>query len=46
MLRKQTDLPAYMIKQFEEELRSYSKAKLLGVEVSDRALTEIGYFID
>jgi hypothetical protein len=46
ILRKQTDLPAYMIKQFEGEMRSFSKAKLLGVELSDRILTEIGYFID
>ena len=46
ILRKQTDLPAYMIKQFEGEMRSFSTAKLLGVELSDRILTEIGYFID
>jgi hypothetical protein len=46
MLRKQTDLPATVIKRFEGELRSFSKAKLLGVELNERVLTEIGYFID
>ena len=46
MLRKQTDLPATVIKRFEGELRAFSKARLLGVELDDRVLTEIGYFVD
>jgi hypothetical protein len=46
MLRKQTDLPSTVIKRFEGELRTFSKAKLLGVELDDRVLTEIGYFVD
>ena len=46
MLRKKTDLRADILKQFEMELRSFSKAKLLGVELNDRVLTEIGYFVD
>jgi hypothetical protein len=46
MLRKKTDLRADTLKQFEAEVRSSSKAKLLGVNMDDRVLTEIGYFVD
>jgi hypothetical protein len=46
LLRLQTDLPAYAIERFEEGLRSQLGAKLLGVELSDSVLTDIGYFID
>lgn len=46
MLRKKTDLRADTLKRFETELRSFSKAKLCGVELSERVLTEIGYFVD
>jgi|HubBroStandDraft_5_1064220.scaffolds.fasta_scaffold765639_1 hypothetical protein len=46
MLRKQTDLPAAVIERFEWNLYTSLNARLLGVELSERVLTEIGYFID
>jgi len=46
MLRKQTDLPASVIERFEERMCTAFNAHLLGVELSERVLTEIGYFID
>jgi hypothetical protein len=46
LLRRQTDLPDTVLQCFELSLRTSSNARLLGVELSDRALTEIGYFID
>jgi hypothetical protein len=46
LLRKQTDLPASVLQRFEESLRAPVPAKLLGVELSDDVLTNIGYFID
>jgi hypothetical protein len=46
LLRLQTDLPAYAIDRFEEGLRNRLGAKLMGVELNDSALTDIGYFID
>jgi hypothetical protein len=46
LLHQQTDLPAAVIQRFEGEMRSSHSARLLGVELSDRVLTDIGYFID
>jgi len=46
LLRRQTDLPDYVLQSFEANLRTPLGARLLGVELSDRVLTEIGYFID
>jgi hypothetical protein len=46
MLRKQTDLPAAVINKFEAEMLGSSKASLLGVELDERVLTEIGFFVD
>jgi len=46
MLRKHTDLSAYVIQNFEEDLFRSVNARLLGVELSEHVLTEIGYFID
>jgi hypothetical protein len=46
MLRQQTDLPAYVLQTFEQNLRTQLSARLLGVELSDSVLTKIGYFID
>ena len=45
MLRKQTDLPAYVLQSFEQELRDPSGAWLLGVDLSESFLTKMGYFI-
>ena len=46
LLRKQTDLPAYVLQRFEQDLRARIGARLLGVDLSDSVLTDIGYFID
>jgi hypothetical protein len=46
LLRLKSDLPAYALERFEEGLRNRLGAKLLGVELNDRVLTDIGYFID
>jgi hypothetical protein len=46
MLRRVTDLPADTLNRFNGEICSYSSAQLLGVELSESVLTEIGYFID
>jgi hypothetical protein len=46
LLRAQTDLPGTVLQRFEEELQTASHARLLGVELSEQVLTNIGYFID
>lgn len=46
MLRKQTDLPATVLQRFESNMYSSNNARLLGVELSDRVLTDLGYFVD
>jgi hypothetical protein len=46
MLRQQTDLPAAVLQRFEGKLWDSVGARLLGVDLSDRLLTDIGYFID
>jgi hypothetical protein len=46
LLRQQTDLSAEVLQRFENSLRAAANARLLGVELSDRVLTDIGYFID
>jgi len=46
ILHGQTDLPATVLQRFEENLFASPSAKLLGVELSERVLTEIGYFFE
>jgi hypothetical protein len=46
LLRRETDLPASMLERFEGKLVTKVGARLLGVELGDNVLTEIGYFID
>ena len=46
LLRFQTDLPAYTLERFEEGLRNRFGARLMGVELKDSVLTNLGYFID
>lgn len=46
LLRKQTDLPGYVLEVFEAKLRLPVGARLPGVELSESVLTDIGYFID
>lgn len=46
MLRQETDLPGTVIGRFEEKLFGSTDPRLLGVELSERTLTSIGYFLD
>jgi hypothetical protein len=46
LLRRETDLPAPVLQRFEGNLRASLCARLLGVELSEKVLTDIGYFID
>lgn len=46
MLRRRTDLPATVLRRFEDNMYSSPNARLLGVELSERVLTDIGYFVD
>jgi hypothetical protein len=46
LLRQQTDLPTAVLQRFEVNMWEKVGARLLGVELSDRLLTDIGYFID
>jgi hypothetical protein len=46
LLRQQTDLPASVLERFEKTLRTPFGGRLLGVDLSDAVLTNIGYFID
>ncbi len=46
LLQQETDLPASVLQRFESRLRAPVGARLLGVELSERVLTDIGYFID
>jgi hypothetical protein len=46
MLHERTDLPDAVIQRFTSTLYGAQSARLLGVELSERVLTEIGYFID
>ena len=46
MLRRETELSATVLEHFERSLRNVVGARLLSVELSERVLTEIGYFVD
>lgn len=46
LLRQKTDLRLTAIEDFERELEAARSARLFRVEMSDSALTEIGYFVD
>jgi hypothetical protein len=46
MLNLKTDLPSSVIKRFQGDIYSQPQARLLGVEMSERLLTDIGYFVD
>jgi hypothetical protein len=45
MLRR-TDLPSTVLERFESGIRSPKGANLPAVEISDKTLTQIGYFVD
>ena len=46
LLRQQTNLPATVLEHFEHKLRAPMGARLLGVELGEKILTDIGYFVD
>ncbi len=46
LLHKKTDLSYDTLKRFEGDMYSNPRARLMGVELSESTLTEIGYFID
>lgn len=46
MLGRDTDLSSSILDSFETTLRLSSNAQLPAVDLNDRALQEIGYFID
>lgn len=46
LLRQKTDLPATVLERFEGKLCAPAAARLLGVELSEKVLTDIGYFVD
>jgi hypothetical protein len=46
LLRQETELSADVLQRFEKNLRASLGARLMGVELSDSILTDIGYFID
>ena len=46
ILRKGTELSLDKLSSFEGEMLSYPQARLMGVEMSEGVLTEIGYFIE
>jgi hypothetical protein len=46
LLRKETSLPETVLARFQNNFAGTLGAKLLGVELSDSVLTNIGYFID
>ena len=46
MLKCKTDLSGPVLDNFTAQLRLISGARLSGVELSDRTLKEIGYFVD
>lgn len=45
MLR-QTDLPSTVLERFRDGIYRPKGASLLAVEISEKTLTEIGYFVD
>jgi hypothetical protein len=44
MLRRETDLPDSVIEHFHENMQTAFHSHLLGVELNERVLTDIGYF--
>lgn len=46
MLRQRTELASSILERFEQSLISSRNARILGVEMNEKTLTEIGYFVD
>jgi hypothetical protein len=45
-LLRRTDLPSTVLERFESGLWNSKGASLPAVEISDKTLTQIGYFVD
>lgn len=45
MLRQETDLPSSVLDRFKLDLQMAKRGRLLAVELSERTLTKIGYFV-
>ncbi len=45
LLKWETDLPATVLDRFKTELRFAPSVRLLAVELSEQALTDMGFFI-
>jgi hypothetical protein len=45
-LLRETDLPLTVLERFESGVWSSKGAQLPGVELSEKTLTQIGYFVD
>jgi len=46
ILSDTTDLPSSVLRRFRGDLLGSSRARLLAVELTDKVLTDIGYFVD
>lgn len=46
MLRQNTDLNAFVLERFHGDLHRSPSVRLLGVDLKDDALEQVGYFID
>ncbi len=46
MLKQQTDLPTPVLDRFMSDLRCALSARLRAVELDDRTLRKMGYFVD
>ena len=46
MLKQQTDLPTPVLDRFMSDLRCAPMARLRAVELDERVLRKIGYFVD
>ena len=46
LLRKQTKLGGSVLARFEEKLETPDSARLLGIELDEALLSDIGFFID
>ncbi len=46
LLKLSTDLPATVLKKFEGDMHTSSSSKLLGVELHESVLEDLGYFVD
>ena len=46
MLHRRTDLNGSVLSEFKKNIQTLNQVKLLGVDIKDQALEEIGYFID